>query len=759
MTPTKDARHRRAVNAIPHHLPFQTTSFVGREQAVKECLTLFQATRLLTITGAGGGGKTRLAMRLTELSADQFRDGAWFVDLAPLADDARVPDVVAAALGIAEEPGRSASETLARHLASQRVLMVLDNCEHLLVGCAKLARTLLAAAPHLKILATSRELLGVQGETAFAVPTLSLPDPYRSHDLDAVRACEAVQLFVDRALLVRQDFTLDAESGPVVAEICRRLDGIPFAIELAAARVRVLSVQQILERLHDRFRLLAGGRGALPRQQTLRASIQWSYDQLTDDERRLLRRVSVFAGGWALEAAAACGEDWDEFEVLDLLARLVDKSLVIVDRHDREDTRYRCLETVRQFGEEQLIEAGEWQTAKNRHRDWVLAFAERAAETKSGGGHSNYHDRLELEIDNLRAALAWCRDDPKGAEDALRLAAAVEWFWSIRGHYHEGRQWLADILGRGPFPASPTLAGVLKGAGNMAWRQDDYEEARRYFERCLEVRRQLGDELGIAGALGSLGNVSQTLGELETARSLFEQSLEICRRHGHKIWLGTGLTCLGNVSRFLRDFEKSRASLEEAIALTEETGDRVTGAIAIGAMGDLLVDLDRFGEAIPYFERALALQKEMGDLHSLGFSQLSLGSAFGRKGEFTRARALFQEALPALVGLGARLPVAGGLEDLARLLLLEKDAVKATRLLGAASTGREAIASPASPGRQVELEGMAMEARVVLGEAGYAIEWERGRAMTLEQAIADAFGDPRQAGGDGPAKTTKPPSR
>ena len=728
------------VASTPHHLPQQSTTFVARKRSVEDCLTQLRTTRLLTITGVGGVGKTRLAMRLAEILTSEFPDGVWFVDLASLTDSERVPELVASMLGIPEEPGSSAMSSIARHLTGRRAMIVLDNCEHLLGACSELARAVLVATPDVKLIATSREGLGVPGESAYSVPSMSFPDSKQAGALEAIRATEAVQLFVERAVAVRQDFVLDDDQAPAVAEICRRLDGIPLAIELAAARVRVLSVHEILTRLHDRFRLLAGGRAALPRHQTLRASIQWSYDQLTADEQRLLRTVSVFAGGWTLEAVTACGTDWDEFEVLDLLTRLVEKSLVIVERHDGEDTRYRCLETVRQYGAELLIERGEVQGARSLHRDWFLSMAERASQRKVGPDQEHWHDRLEAEIDNIRAALEWCREDPQGAEPALRLASAMGWFWALRGYYREGRQWNAEILARTSFPPSAPLGNVLMAAGNMAYRQDDLEAARRYYEQAIEVRRAIGDEGGIGGLLGSLGNVAQGLGEWHEARSLFERANEISRRHGHKAWEGASLTCLGNVSGYLRDFDAARRYLEEAVSLNHEMGNGVGEAIALQSLGSLLADTGDLENAIPYLERAMSLQESLGDPHTHATVRLVFAAIAVRQGDPASARPLFATGLRSLFELGGRLQIAFGLEDLSGLLMLEGDAVQAAHVLGVASALRETIRSPLPPSKVVALEKTIGNAREVLGEEAYQTEWERGRGLTLEQALEEVFG-------------------
>ena len=726
--------------AAAHHLPFQPTPFVARQRAVADSLGQLRTTRLLTITGVGGVGKTRLAMRLAEMMVSEFPGGVWFVDLATVTDPERVPDALSTVLGIAEEPGIPVVRALTRHLTGRRALIVLDNCEHLLAACGDLARALLVATSEVKLMATSREGLGVPGESTYAVPSMSVPESSQLRDLAAIRSAEAVQLFVDRAVAVRPDFVLDDEQATAVAEICRRLDGIPLAIELAAARTRVLSVQQILARLHDRFRLLAGGRSALPRHQTLRASIQWSYDQLTADEQRLLRTVAVFAGGWTLEAVSACGKDWDEFQVLDLLTRLVEKSLVIVERQDGEDTRYRCLETVRQYGAELLIERGEVQGVRSLHRDWVLAFAERAAKHTSRAGQENWHDRLETEIDNVRVALEWCREDPQGVEPALRLAGALHWFWSVRGYFREGRQWTDEILARTTHSPSRTLAEVLMGAGNMAWRQDDLEVARRYYEECLVVRRKIGDERGIAGVLGSLGNVAQSLGEWQEARSLFQQVLEISRRDDHKSWQGTSLTCLGNVSRLLGDFEAARGYLNEAVSITHEIGNGIGEAIAVQGLGDVMADLGDLDAAASYIERSMLLQERLGDHHTRANARLSLGVVTQRQGDLVRSRVLFEGALRGFHDLGSRMHVAMALEALATLLLLERNAPQAVRMAGVADALLGGIRSPLAPSGMAELERTLASAREALGEEAYAVEWERGRQLTPDRAIEEVFG-------------------
>src|SRR5579884_1061615 len=439
----------RSLSPETTNLPVQLTSFIGREKEMEEIKRLLSRTRLLTLTGSGGCGKTRLAAQVgADLLAD-FADGVWLVELAAIADPALVPQTVASTLGIREEPGQRLLETLQQHLKPKSLLLLLDNCEHLSAACAQLAETLLQACPNLRILASSREALGIAGELAYRVPSLSLPELPRLPSAEAalvpaLARCEATRLFVERAALSYPGFALTEQNAPAVAQVCVRLDGIPLAIELAAARIKVLSADQIAARLDDRFRLLTGGsRTALPRQQTLRALIDWSYDLLSEAERTLLRRLSVFAGGWTLEAAeAVCSAD-----ALHLLTSLVDKSLAVYEEQAGE-ARYRLLETVREYARDRLLESGEMEEVRERHFAFFLRMAEEIEPKLTGLEQAAWLDRLEGEYDNLRAASGWALSAAEGAQAGLRLAGALWRFWEIRGHIDEGRGRLKNALDR-----------------------------------------------------------------------------------------------------------------------------------------------------------------------------------------------------------------------------------------------------------------------------------------------------------------------
>ncbi len=460
---------------VSHNLPPQRTSFVGREKELHECTRLLHDTRLLTLTGIGGGGKTRLALKLAESLLARYPDGVWFVDLAPLSQGSGVVDAVALALSVRGEPGTVLTETLCRHLQGKRVLLVLDNCEHLLQPTRELVEALLGAGDELRILITSREGLGIDGERPVAVGSLPVPAPESVGDLQAVEASGAVRLFVDRARIVDPRFTLTLRNAAVVADVCRRLDGIPLAIELAAARVKVLSIEEIRSRLDDRFRLLTGGKKALPRHQTLWSVFDWSYDHLTADEQRLFRLISVFAGGWTLAAATAVSsKGGDEFEVLELLTHLVDKSLVVVERMGAERVRYRLLETSRQFAEQKLNAAGEGEAERRRHLEYFVAWAEAREPLAVGPQRGQWLADMGWEHQNVLAALEWCDGATGAAEQALRLVAAVWRYWPTRGLSALGRERLTQALkgpGRGGAHASPRSGPLGRGTPGLASRR------------------------------------------------------------------------------------------------------------------------------------------------------------------------------------------------------------------------------------------------------------------------------------------------
>src|SRR5262245_10580373 len=530
-----------------HNLPREVASFVGREAELEECARLLGTTRILTLTGSGGSGKTRLAIRLVTGLIEKHAGGVWFVDFGPLSDPAHVMQAVAQALAVREESGRSLERSLIERLNGPPMLLVLDNCEHVLSTAGPLVETLLQGCENLKVVATSREALSLTGEQVYSVPTLAVPPTGRRLKPEALKAYASVQLFVERAVQVQPAFVLDAKNSESVAEICRRLDGIPFAIELAAARAKVLAVEQIRAKLDDRFRLLTGGsKAALPRQQTLRATIQWSYDHLHLEEQQLMRALAVFAGGWTLEAATAvCGVSDDEFEVLDLLTRLIDKSLVVVEHSRGGETRYRFLETVRQYALERLVEAGESEAVRDRHIAFYCALAEQAEPHFRTHDQAEWIRRLNIEHENLLVALAW-RELPEGEPElALRLGGAVWRFWLIGGHLGLGRGILTQLLKTPGLPAA--RAKALYGSSLLAFEQGDYDSAQKGVEECMNLYQAAGDESRVAACLGMLGNIEGQRRDFDAARAHYEAALNVYRRDSNRHGIASQLNNLGVV--------------------------------------------------------------------------------------------------------------------------------------------------------------------------------------------------------------------
>ncbi len=693
------------VSQLENNLPLQVSSFVGREREIARVGELLADHRLLTLTGPGGSGKTRLALAVASEVLGGFEDGVWLVELASLSDPDLVPQAVASVLGVREVPGSPLADSLCLHLGSRGVLLVLDNCEHLVGACATLAEALLHSCPNLRILATSREALGVAGESLFAVPPLSLPDPRRLPALESLPRYEATRLFVERAAALKHDFSLTTGNAMAVAQVCYRLDGIPLAIELAAARVRVLSVEQISSRLDDSFRLLTGGsRSALAHQRTLRTAMDWSHDLLSEEERAMLRRLSVFAGGFKLEAAETVGEGEgiEGGEVLDLLSTLVDKSLVLFEEQD-EEARYRLLETVRQYGQEKLEESGEAGKARSRHAAWNLALAEEAEPELKGARQLMWLERLEGEHDNLRAAMRWLLGEGE-SERVARLGWALWLFWWIRGFFSEGRGWMEEALAKGGAMPASARAKTLFVAGTMATGQADFRSAEPLLEESLGSFRGLGDKRGAAYALGSIGIAAIGQGQQGRAIALHEESADLFLEVGDN-WAAATEFCFSAAGYFKRgDHVRAQQLAERGLALARETGDRAGTSAAL------------------YILATVAHASE----------------------DHERASGLFEEGLELTAEVGDQANVAYCLEGLATVAASEGGVERAARLWGAAEAlleEIEATAYPHAPDPSVH-EARVSAARSQLDDAAWEAAWAEGRAMTPEEAIEYALEPP-----------------
>jgi len=686
--------------ATPNSLPERLTTFVGRERELDQIKELLNSKRLLTLTGPGGCGKTRLALEFATRVVNEYPDGVWLVELAGLSDPELLPQAIASALGLREEGEIPLETTLTSYLRPRSILLILDNCEHLVPACAALTDKLLCSTPRVKILATSREALGIKGEVDWTVPPLTMPDAAVQPSTWGPEAIlklieyEAVQLFVDRARLKRQDFAITGENAPVVAQLCSRLDGIPLAIELAAARMKVLSVEQIVARLDERFRLLTDWSPTLmPRQQTLRGAMDWSYELLSETERVLLRSLSVFAGGFALDAVeAVCGGMVDEYEIINLLSHLVDKSLVIAEvQEGLTQVRYRLLETIRQYAWEKLQASKEAPALQVRHRDWYLHLAQESQVELLSERQGTWLARLEAEHDNLRAALAYCRDKEDSTEAGLRLAGALVWFWYFRGYVSEARGWLESMLARADakqYPVAYTLA--LGAAGVMAYLQSDYPAAHGWLEESAALAQKIGDRAvrafalaflgrvafhegdpnayrwieesvaifretdrttddrrriwGLALALDFLGNVSQD-GEPKEIADLHRESLELFRLLGNRWGVALEMSTFGRFAMQRGDLIAARQQLDEALAIQKSVGDKWSVAWLLNSLGDVALYANNFDEAATHYEESLALFKILGDAAGTASSLHMLGVVRAHACKYEEARELLKESL------------------------------------------------------------------------------------------------------------------
>jgi non-specific serine/threonine protein kinase len=608
----------RRPGSPPHNLPLELTSFIGRDREVGEIGRLLAERRLLTLCGTGGSGKTRLALAVAQDLVEEFEYGVWWVELAPVSDPKLVVRVAASALGAPEASDLSPTEALVEHLKGRKALLILDNCEHLVEECADLADTLLRTCPGLRILATSREPLRVAGEYSWQVPSLSLPDPGRLPALGELAGFEAVHLFVERARAVDAGFELTEANASAVARLCQKLDGIPLAIELATARSRVLTAEQILQKLEDPLTLLTSGdRSSAPRQRTLRATLGWSYDLLSVAERALFRRLSVFVGGWDLEAAEAvgAGESVEAGLVLDLLSVVVDKSLVVAETETAGALRYGLLEPVRQFGREKLRESGEGSEVRRRHAEHYLALAETAGAELLGPDQGLWLRRLRIEFANLREAQAWSLEPGEETERArvrLRLPAALWRFWTGR-RFEEGKLWLQTALQRDPggFPA--VRARALDGLGYILLFQQDYERAIAALEEAVALYKELGDRSGNAFALGNLGYAMLHGGYLERvpafvgeAEALMAGDLDDHARAYLRQILATATILEG-------DLDSALAQFEEALVLCRELGDFRNTSMALFNLGMITLAKGDVGRGAPLLEEGTRISRELGD--------------------------------------------------------------------------------------------------------------------------------------------------
>ena len=687
----------RTLDNLPNNLPVQLTSFVGREKELADAKRLLNNTHLLTLIGPGGTGKTRLSLQAASEILDQYPDGVWFVELAPILDPLLVPRTTAIAIGLRYESQRPVIDVLCDYLRDKKMLLVLDNCEHLVDACARMADQILRAAPDTRILASSREALGIGGEVTYRVPSLGLPDLSHPPLVETLSQFEAVKLFIDRATAAVPTFTVTNENAPALAQVCYHLDGIPLAIELAAAKIRVLSVEQIAKRLDDRFRLLTGGsRTALERHQTLRAAIDWSYNLLSPNEQALFRRLSVFVGGWLLEAVESVCSDASiqSDEVLELLEHLINKSIVITEEVQHE-TRYHMLETIRQYARAKLFDSGEDKTLRQKHSDWFLELAEDAEHGMLFGNEiAKWMDRLEHDLDNFRAALAWLLETEQ-IEQCVRLASKLHSFWLDRNYYSEGRYWLETGLKSRDVLSKNTLASAIRTSGRVLGRMGEYDQAIRHGEESVALFREIGDKFDLAFALQLLADTVYESGDDNTYNY-------------HK----------------------------EALGLYRELGHRDLANWSLIDLGWQHVTAGNFLEGFSILDECWQTTQELNEPYLIAYSLFVLGMCRWRHAELDKSEAALKEGLRLYHQLGDRWFTHACLIGLAGVASSRGKGEQAAKLIGFSDKGMEFIGGVKPPFWLRDYENPIIDSiRSEMEDSAYTKAWNEGYSMTLEQAI------------------------
>ncbi len=735
----------RSLESTPNNLPQQLTSFLGRERELEEVGKLLESSRLLTLLGMGGLGKTRLSLQVAADALDRFADGVWFIDLAPIRDPSLVPSAVAQVLGVQEEPGRALTRTLCAHLKSRKVLLILDNCEHLVHPCAELAAALLQSAPDVHVIATSREALRISGEQTYAV--LPLPVPDRTAGVDVLAKSDAVRLFVERARLHKPEFMLTDRDAPAVAELCVRLEGIPLALELAAARVRALSVAEINTRLRDRFKLLTGGgRLLMERQQTLRALVAWSYDLLQPDEQLLLDRLGVFAGGFDVDGCEnVCGADpLAPEDVLDLLTSLADKSLVMAEaRH--EATRYRTLETIREFAREKLTARGELPPMAARHCDHYLTMAKAGNHGLQGPDQAEWIQRLEAELDNMRAAIALALAGGVDPVIAVKYEVALMSFWILRGYVGEAANLVAMALERPEVQASSVaLAHALYVGAALAASHSDYTAAVKTLETCLDVRRSIDRPVDVAATLSTLSLVKLRLGDTDGARVDELEALAIFRAVGNRIGEAIGLLHLGQIAAYIGDDTEAENCFGQCDAIAREVKHREVEGECERMRGEIALYADDLATARARFTHSLEIFRVAGDKRDEATSSWWLGKTDLAAADLASARTRLCAALRSFEAIEMREELVGCIEDHARLAYACGNPEDAARLYGAASVQRERLALARPPRSESRWRDDVAAARAALGDLAFETAWSDGRGWEIDAAIRKAL-DPVDA--------------
>jgi predicted ATPase/class 3 adenylate cyclase len=729
------------VQEIANNLPQQTTSFIGREREQAEVKNLLQSARLLTLLGMGGLGKTRLSLQVASEVMTDFPDGIWFIDLAPIRDEALVVSEVAQVLGVREEPDRSLLHSVSAHLKPRRSLLIFDNCEHLIQSAADLANALLRAAPQVRVLASSREALRIPGEQAY--PVHPLPVPGRDDSLETLAQSTAVRLFVERAQQHKPSFALNAREAPAIAELVARLEGIPLALELAAARVRSLTVAEINTRLTDRYKLLTGGGRVLQeRQQTLRALVDWSYELLTPNEQTVLMRLSVFAGGFDLTAAEhVCGDDpLSPDDVLDLLTSLIEKSIVMLE--EREDaTRYRMLETIRDYALEKARVAGGMVSTAARHCEHYAALAADANRGLKGPDQATWLWRLEVELDNIRAAMAVTFTGSVDAFIAVKMSLRMLSFWMLRGYVKEGRRFVKAALEMPAIQASDLAQGhALYVSACLATSQSDHTEARATLEICLGLRRRLGNAVDIAATLSTLSLARLQAGDADGAAAAEQEALKLFRDVRDRLGEAIGLLHLGEIALVQGDDVQARTHLAACLTIAREIKNQeIEGACQL-VQGEVAFASGQAAEARLWCTRSLTVCREAGDKRGEANAVWWLGKTDFQTGDTASAQHRLGEALTAFRAFGMREEVLGCLEDHAALIGSRGNIEAAVRLAAAAAGSRQRLSLVRTLRTELTWQASLADWRERLHSEEFDEAWLEGSEWNVDHAIQSALG-------------------
>ena len=744
------------LEAINHNLPVQLTSFIGREGEITKAREAFAWTRILTLIGPGGTGKTRLSLQVAAEQLPEFKDGVWLIELAQLTDPTYILSTIASTFHLREIQGVPLIDTVTDYLRDKQLLLVLDNCEHLIETCARLSDHFLHACPKLKILASSREALGIDGETVYRVPSLSLPE--NMEDLrdagnltHALMRYEATRLFIERASKANPGFSLTRDNAPYVTRICQRLDGIPLAIELAAARAKLFTPQQIAERLGDRFKLLTGGsRTALPRQQTLRALIDWSYLTLNETEQNVLRSLAVFSGGWTFEAAEAVAGDASQ-ETMDGLSGLVNKSLVNVEEKEGE-SRYRYLETIRQYALEKLLETGGALNARGRHLAHFMELSRRAEAEFRTAQRPMWVNRLEMEHDNLRSALGWALES--NPESALQMVCLLAMFWLSRSYMTEGCNWCQAAISRveavsaaGPnidAKLRATLAEAYSALAMLSINHGEHHTGQIAARKSAALARHLDDPLLLARALNFLGMSATFLGDVTLAFDSLHESEALCRKFGYNDDLAAVLQSLAYATLEIQGpkaAEQLESYLEESLALSRGSVDPEAAVRTEGILARLAFYRGEMAEARKHADLMLDLHREMGDQLSVTGHQSEMAHIARQVGNYKEALTLYRETIPAWQKMGHRGAVAHQLECIAFLARAQEQGERAVKLMSAAEALRAASGSLRTPQERIEYDRELAGLRAGIDEKTFDLLWAEGQSMSMEEAINFALGE------------------